>query len=251
VRERLEALGDKGDRIVLDIPPERGTQWRIGAPVTVHLSGEHLTVTPAECSFEWNGRENLVSFVVRVADDAPAGTVQVCFHVFLSGLPIAFIPVGVTIAREVAAQPAGAVAAEVKVPSSVFASYASRDNQEVARRLSTLAHWAPRLDIFQDCLDLEPNGDYRSELVYEIATRDVFLLFWSRNAAVSDWVRWELKTAQETRGTDAILPMPLEDPSIAPPPPGLEGRHMRDRFMIAGYGLSKIGEAAGTRSPAG
>jgi hypothetical protein len=36
--------------------------------------------------------------------------------------------------------------------------------------------------------------------------------------------------------------MPLEDPAIAPPPPGFEDKHLRDRFMIAGYGLKKIAE---------
>jgi hypothetical protein len=43
---------------------------------------------------------------------------------------------------------------------------------------------------------------------------------------------------------DAILPMPLEDPAIAPPPPELADRHLRDRFMLAGYGLAKIRDEA-------
>ena len=70
--------------------------------------------------------------------------------------------------------------------------------------------------------------------------RDVFLLFWSRHARDSRWVLWEFETARAKRGMDAILPMPLEDPTLAPPPPGFEDKHLRDRFMIAGYGLKKI-----------
>jgi hypothetical protein len=38
--------------------------------------------------------------------------------------------------------------------------------------------------------------------------------------------------------------VPLEDPSIAPPPEGFEDLHLRDRFMLAGYGLAKIDETA-------
>ena len=34
----------------------------------------------------------------------------------------------------------------------------------------------------------------------------------------------------------------FEDPAIAPPPPGFEDKHLRDRFMLAGYGLQKIDE---------
>jgi hypothetical protein len=43
----------------------------------------------------------------------------------------------------------------------------------------------------------------------------------------------------------AILPMPLEDPAIAPPPPEFADLHLRDRFMLAGYALAKVREEAG------
>src|SRR5262249_27701804 len=96
-------------------------------------------------------------------------------------------------------------------------------------------------------LDLTPNEGYKPRLAAEIAARDVFLLFWSRNARASQWVRWEFETARVRPGMNAILPMPLEDPSLAPPPQGFEDKHLRDRFMIAGYGLKKIAEIKGSR----
>jgi hypothetical protein len=101
------------------------------------------------------------------------------------------------------------------------------------------------LDIFQDCLDLTPNEAFKAQLEAQIGKRDVFLLFWSRHARDSKWVLWEFETACLKPGMDAILPMPLEDPSLAPPPPGFEDKHLRDRFMIAGYGLKKIAELSG------
>jgi hypothetical protein len=239
-QEHLEALGEKDDRIVLDIPPDRQPHWRIGAPVTVRLTGEHVTISPAEREFEWNGRENLASFVVKVDADASCGTTQVCFHVFLGQVQIAFIPMSV----EIGAQAGGAQEPRLDVlaPSSAFASYASKDAQAVTQRLSTLVRWAPTLDIFQDCLDLKANAAFKPQLAREIAAREVFLLFWSRHASGSEWVRWEFETAKVRPGIDAVLPMPLEDPTVAPPPPGLEDKHLRDRFMIAGYGLQKIAE---------
>jgi hypothetical protein len=239
-QEHLEKLGEKEDRVVMDIPPDREPRWRIGAPVTIRLTGEHVTITPAERNFEWNGRENLASFAVQVNANAPQATLQLCFHVFLGPVPIAFIPLGVAIAER--ASDAQTPRLEVRAPSSVFASYSSKDAEPVTRSLSTLTRWAPTLDIFQDCLDLKTNDAFKPQLAKEIPARDVFLLFWSRNASASKWVLWEFETARVKPGLNAILPMPLEDPAIAPPPPGFEDKHLRDRFMIAGYGLQKIAE---------
>jgi hypothetical protein len=243
-QQHLEALGEKDDRVVTDIPPDRDARWRVGAPITVRLTGEHITITPEEHAFEWNGHENLASFAVRVDADAPPVTLGLCFHVFLGPLQIAFIPLGVAISASPTTERKPSPT-EAHAPSSAFASYSSKDAEAVTRSLSTLAHWAPTLDIFQDCLDLTPNEAYKPRLAAEIAARDVFLLFWSRNARASQWVHWEFETARVKPGMNAILPMPLEDPSLALPPEGFEDKHLRDRFMIAGYGLKKIAEIKG------
>ena len=240
-REKLEALGEPDDRVVMDVAPQRNASWQLGAPVAVRLTGEGVEVTPGEVRFEWNGHENLAAFAARVRDDAPAA-VSLCFEVFLADVPIAFIPMRLNVAAQTA--PLAAQQAQARVPGSVFASYSSKDAQPVTQRLSTLQRWSPRLDIFQDCLDLQPNTSFQPQIKAQIAQRDVFLLFWSRNAAASPWVQWEYQTARDTRGLNAILPMPLEDPAIAPPPPELADRHLRDRFMLAGYGLAKIRDEA-------
>lgn len=245
-QEHLEKLGEKDDRVVMDIPPDREPRWRVGAPVTIRLTGEHVIITPGEWNFEWNGRENLASFAVQVNADAPNVMLQLCFHVFLGPVQIAFIPLGVAISAR--ADDAQTPRLEVRAPSSVFASYSSKDAEPVTRSLSTLTRWAPTLEIFQDCLDLTANEAFKPQLAKEIAAREVFLLFWSRNASASKWVLWEFETAQLKPGLNAILPMPLEDPAIAPPPPGFEDKHLRDRFMIAGYGLKKIAETVREKS---
>jgi hypothetical protein len=153
-------------------------------------------------------------------------------------VPVAFLPLGVTVGAEAA--PPSVERARAIAPSTAFASYASKDAESVTQRLSTLQRWSPNLDIFQDCLDLRPDSVFEPQIKAQISRRDVFLLFWSRNAAASRWVRWEYQTARDTRGLDAILPMPLEDPAIAPPPAELGDRHLRDRFMMAGYAFATI-----------
>jgi hypothetical protein len=245
-KEKLEALGEPGDRVVMDVAPQRTSSWQLGAPVVVRLAGEGLDVMPTEVRFEWNGRENLASFAVRVRDDAPS-SVSLGFEVFVAEVPVSFISMRLHIGQGTERPAVQQV--QQSVPSSAFASYASKDSEPVAQRLSTLQRWSPGLDIFQDCLDLTPNTLFQPQLREQIARRDVFLLFWSRNAAASPWVKWEYQTARDTRGLNAILPMPLEDPAIAPPPPELADRHLRDRFMLAGYGLAKVHEEATRSTP--
>jgi len=237
--KKLADLGEAGDRRVDDVA---AGAWRRGAPVTVRLAGEGATVTPAEIRFEWSGRENLAAFSVAVGS-APRDAVLLSFQVLVADVLIAFVPMRVSLSSANDGKAAQRV--QGTVPSSAFASYSSQDAERVTQRLSTLARWAPGLDIFQDCLDLMPGEKFKPQLESQIARRDVFLLFWSRQAASSPWVRWEYTTALERKGLAAILPMPLEDPAIAPPPPELADQHQRDRFMLAGYGLAKVREEAG------
>lgn len=246
--QQLQQLGEAGDRVVSDLPPSGDAHWAVGAPVSVRLAGEGVDVEPAEQAFHWNGRLNTVAFDVQLRADAPAGQVALWCHVAVAGVPMAAIPLRVAIIASAAPAVPATVAEPAPVgvpaPHSVFASYASKDASDVTQRLSTLQRWAPALDIFQDCLDLRPNEAFKPQLAEQIGRRDVFLLFWSRNAAASPWVRWEYETASTAKGLQAIVPMPLEDPAIAPPPPGLADLHLRDRFLLARYGLQKIREEA-------
>src|SRR5262249_12921797 len=145
---------------------------RIGAPITVCLTGEHVQITPAEHNFEWNGRENSATFAVQVDADAPHVTLQIFFHVFLGPVQIAFIPVPVSVSARLTDRKSPLV--DLRPPSSAFASYSSKDAEAVNRSLSTLAHWAPTLDIFLDCLDLTPNESFKARLAAKIAASDIF-----------------------------------------------------------------------------
>lgn len=252
---QLQQLGEAGDRVVSDLAPLGDACWAVGAPVSVRLSGQGVTVSPPAQHFRWNGRCNTVSFDVQVDADAPAGRLALWCHVALAGVTMLEIPLRVAVLAGGPAPVAGAVATAatdgLPSPRSAFASYSSKDASLVTQRLSTLVRWAPGLDIFQDCLDLQPNAAFQPQLAEQIRRRDVFLLFWSRHAAASPWVGWELDTARQAKPPQAIVPMPLEDPAIAPPPPGLETLHLRDRFLLADYGLQRIRDEAAAARPDG
>jgi hypothetical protein len=123
--------------------------------------------------------------------------------------------------------------ASSRAPATAFASYSSKDAALVSQCLSALWRWDPGLEIFQDCLDLNPSEEWKVELARVIPKKDAFLLFWSVNAMGSQWVRWELDLREKARGVESVRLMPLDDPSLAPPPRQFEARQLRDRFMIA------------------
>lgn len=62
----------------------------------------------------------------------------------------------------------------------------------------------------------------------EITGRDLFYLFWSQNAAASEWVQKELQYALSQKTEDYIESIPLEAPDLCPPPPSLSGKHFND-----------------------
>jgi hypothetical protein len=238
--QKLAALGEVGDRRVEDVV---GSNWVIGAPVCIRLSAPGATVVPAEIRFEWSGSENLAAFSVTPSTTA-VGKLQLGFQVFVADVMVTFLPMQLDVGRAEIAEDTG-MTSRAEAPRTAFASYSSKDAENVAQRLSTLSRWSRGLDIFQDCLDLNPGETFKPQLARQIADRDVFLLFWSRQAAQSPWVKWEYTTALSEKNFAAILPMPLEDPAIAPPPPEFADLHLRDRFMLAGYALAKVREEAG------
>lgn len=237
---QLQRLGGPQSEPLMDLPPARQSGWVAGAPVTVRLQVQGGHAEPEQQDFEWNGRLNLAAF--RVHPDGSAA-LELGFHVLLAGVPMGLVPLTVELQGE-AAEAQAAAPAPRAAPSSAFASYASADADAVGLCLSALTRWAPTLAIFQDCLDLRPGEAFKPQLEQRIATSEAFLLFWSRRAAASPWVRWELDTARRGKPAEALIPMPLEDPALAPPPPELADRHWRDRFMVARLGLAQVARLA-------
>ena len=72
--------------------------------------------------------------------------------------------------------------------------------------------------MFLDCLSLRPGDKWKPKLRDEIDNRDIFWLFWSRSAMMSEWVDWEWRTALASKSVAGIQPHPLEPIELAPPP---------------------------------
>jgi hypothetical protein len=91
---------------------------------------------------------------------------------------------------------------------------------------------AAGVDFFNYLLSLEPGERWEQRLYGEIDRCDVFLLFWSRAARESQWVRKEIEHARDaarvTGRPAEILPIILEGPPPPPPPDALADLHFND-----------------------
>lgn len=211
-------------------------RWELDTHVIVKLSGKHLKVNPSESEFIWKGERNFVNFVVEVlADDSEKWTVLI-YEVFIDGIRIAFIPLDLEIKSSIKSEQRNIVV--IEPAHTAFASYASLDRIRVLDRVAAVRISAG-LDIFMDCLSLHPGEEWKLRLEKEISVRDIFLLFWSKNALNSEWVKWEWKKALQQKDESAIQLHPLQTVSEAPPPEELKKFHFGDIYMIVRDSLKK------------
>jgi uncharacterized protein YjbI with pentapeptide repeats len=211
----------------LDLPP--------GTRVDVHLEMPGLVVPEPDAVLIWRGRPTANQFEVVV----PAGMIaaeaigRVRFAV--AGVPVGTFRFKIEFGEEGSMRAATALReAEAVRYRRAFVSYSSEDRVEVLRRVQ--AFRIAGLSVFQDLLDLEPGELWERALYREIDACDVFLLFWSRAAAASEWVAREisyvltLKAGSEDR-PPAIQPVPIEGPPVPPPPEALRHLHFNDALL--------------------
>jgi TIR domain len=215
IHEKLELEAPSSQqRLDLDI-----CRWHRNTKVEIRLEVDGAKISNPLQSFLWNGTWNILRFDVKVNDDFDAQVLILKFDVAIEGLPI------ISIRPEIEVQTqgkAGIVASkesliELQAPTSAFASYSTSDRQEVMSRVRSLQIFTG-IDVFLDCLSLQPGDEWKPKLEREIRDRDVFWLFWSRNAQKSKWVDWEWRTALNLKTINKIQPHPLEPMEIAPPP---------------------------------
>jgi multidrug efflux pump subunit AcrA (membrane-fusion protein) len=210
----------------LDIP------W--GTRVDVRLEMDDLEIPEPDAVLVWRGRTTKTQFEVGVPATKLGDTIgRVRFAV--SGIPAGTLRFKV----EVVAQDARGARPIIREASAVryhraFASYSSQDRGEVLRRVQ--AFRIAGLSVFQDILELDPGERWERALYREIDFCDVFLLFWSRAAAASEWVAKEIDYALNRKGGDeerppAIQPVPIEGPPPVPPPAALRHLHFNDALL--------------------
>jgi DNA-binding transcriptional MerR regulator len=209
----------------LDIP--------LGTRVDVRLEMEDLEIAETDAVIVWRGRITSTQFEVVVPATKLGDTIgRVRFAV--SGIPAGTLRFKVEVVAQEASVERAVCEANAVRYRRAFASYSSEDRLEVLHRLQ--AFRIAGISVFQDVLDLDPGQRWERAVYREIDLCDVFLLFWSRTAAASEWVAKEIDYALNRKGGDderppAIQPVPIEGPPPTPPPAALRHLHFNDALL--------------------
>lgn len=231
----------------LDVGAQRRAFRSLDAPVPVggrldfELRIPGLVIDDPVATLTWQGRTEAVQFGVDVPAGAALGTVIGTVSISREGVPLGHVKFALAIAEAArpAAEPQGVEARRYRF---AFVSYASQDRDEVLRRVQMLG--VTRLRYFQDVLDLEPGEVWSTELERAIREADLFLLFWSRRAKASAWVRKEVDFALACKAGDElsppeIRPVIIEGPPVIPPWDDLAHLHFNDRVL---YFMRPLGD---------
>ena len=230
--EQEEQVRDEFEMLSPDAKPHLGLKkcrWKHSTPVTVALFSEHLTIRVPRQAFVWEGESVRLDFGVAVPDEAPSRRTSLLFEVYIEGCCVAVLGLDLTITADASTPEEVTVTAEPA--RTVFASYATKDRPRVLDMATALSSDAG-IDIFMDCLDLNPGDFWKRELEQEIKNRDFFYLFWSSHAKASEYVEWEWRTALKAKGLTAIKPLPLVPPDKVPPPKELNDLHFNSRYLM-------------------
>ena len=230
-RDEMVRRAAKGHRHV-----EVGSRGSIDLPwqtkLTMCLTLDSFEIENPTETFNWCGTVSNVSFMIRSSQDLPARHYPGEIKILDGGLLITRLFFEVVVIGADAGLPKQAaqeITKTVQRVHSAFASYSTKDRQQVIQRAQGIA--AVGVDLFLDVVSLRAGQRWEEELLKAIASRDVFYLFWSRNAKASKYVDREWRLALQRRGIAYIHPIPLDDPQIVPPPRELSALHFNDVFL--------------------
>lgn len=213
---------------------KQGVQTRSKGPVkiergtvlTVRLQLEGFVVDDPEDTILWEGEIGNASFLVAVPSDIEEGPRTGTAVIMIHGLRVARLYFELWVKAQKSMT--YALDATEERYRKAFASYASADRAEVLARIQGIQKAAPDLTVFLDVASLRSGQYWETELWNVIPSNDIFYLFWSDNAARSEWVEKEWRCALESRGLDFIDPVPLASPEEVPPPKELASKHFND-----------------------
>jgi TIR domain len=228
LRSRLAELAARLGPMSARADVQANSAIKRGTVLEVQPFIEKVRCRPAMARIEWSEELEEADFQISYAGESGPG--DVCTGSVLvsaEGVPLAQVPVSLTVADAPGLASPGFESASAGMISKVFGSYAHEDADIVARLRA--AYDALGIHLFVDLLGIEGGQPWRRYLREQIADSDLFQLFWSADAAASpevenEW-RYALEVAQRLpRGTNFIRPVYWREP-LPEPPADLAGLH--------------------------
>jgi hypothetical protein len=192
----------------------------VGEKVGITLDAPSVMIDDPVQSMTWHGTPQACQFFAALPPADAECDFHFCARIWLQSVPIGALRFSVKAAVRPALTQITARGTAARRYSHAFLSYASSDRPQVTKRAQALR--AARIGFFQDLLSLEPGERWEARLFEEIDRCDLFLLFWSGNAARSKWVLREARYAFKRRMHSLdflpdITPIPLTRNAPRPP----------------------------------
>lgn len=198
--------------------------------IMVQLSIPDLIVNDPYDEISWNGEIGNADFLVEVPEDISKGKHGGILIFSVMGLTIANLNFVVDVNKE--SGPITSIDIESNYVKTAFASYASKDRNEVISWMRGFEQAAPHIKVFVDVVDLRAGDKWFDQINEKIKNCDAFYLFWSCAASHSKWVKEEWRTALREKGLEYIDPVPMESPDKCPPPNELNELHFNDKWAV-------------------
>jgi hypothetical protein len=181
----------------------------------------------------WEGHPTNVEFILMWPESAPP-VVYETITIAVEGIPLGEC----TLKMRLNQSPKENIVSDFKKIARAFVSYAHEDSQRVLASVQAFLT-VTNVELFLDVDSLRAGENWEEKLRAEVPTRDALLLYWSENAAKSEWVEREWRLALKQRGLEYIKPMPL-DPLL--PPEELSELQFADKWSrLAEYQRLKSG----------
>ena len=121
---------------------------------------------------------------------------------------------------------------EIDRPRSGFVCYANDERAFLDAVLLPLAPLWPEVELFVDVDALREQEDWWEQCQERVPGSDLFLLLWLSVASQSEHVQRELALALEGQGSPEIIPFPIENSELAPPPSSLPAEQFEAAFRL-------------------
>jgi hypothetical protein len=185
--------------------------WPIGQKVTIRLAAEGIDVQECSQTFNWNGYFEEVVFSCKADFEYSPKLTTLKFYVIINELIVASPILEVRFAKK--EDTIMKVSLNIMAAKSIFISYCRNNLHEIKNAIR--AFMMGGASVFLDQRDIVPSSEWRSQIKKAIKDSDIFLLFWSEDAAKSKHVKWELKLGIKYKSIDRIKLFCIED--IKPP----------------------------------
>jgi len=166
-----------------------------GSVLSFELFMPGFHIDSATQRIDWEGKPGSVRFAVTVPDEQGEIAATAKVRVSQNDAPMGEIAFSVTIKTESEPSKSAPVGDDVIRFRHAFASYSSRDREEVGHYVQLLE--LVSIHVFMDRKDLKPGEEWGKVIYENLDACDLFLLFWSQNAHDSEWVKKETCYALE------------------------------------------------------